>query len=130
MGMQPFAATPPIENTAVPETVPISGVPASTTPAIQTNNMFKMQKNRSTDILDFHFDPRIYSNFNLFSDLKKSYVDIFNPNGTAQPPRPIESSLLPTSVPASSIPQSGYFVPGENNQPIDGQEVSHFHKLF
>lgn len=66
MGIQPFSATPVIENTAVPEAVPITGVPASTTPAIQTNNMFKMQKNRSRNILGFHFVPRIYSNFNLF----------------------------------------------------------------
>lgn len=50
----------------------------------------------------------------IFSALKKSYVDVFNPSGT--PMKGMENIMAPSSVP--TIPQSGFFIPG--SAPMDG----------
>lgn len=66
------------------------------------------------------------NDYKLFADLKKSYVDIFNPGGTTKPSSTVnnqqsfESFNEPNN--AGSISQMNFFIPqpvSDPNAPID-----------
>lgn len=55
--------------------------------------------------------------FKYFVDIKKSYVDVFNPNGKPQDgPKPLNNSQS-TSAPVPGPPQMNFFIPQPINDP-------------
>lgn len=83
-------------------------------PATNTPNIFKLQKSRRKDFIDIEICyVDIFLIVSNLSDIKKSYVDVFNPSGAPMRPLPPASEVLGVSQ-QTAAPQT-YFVPQNSN---------------
>lgn len=97
-----------VRSAALPQAPSAAGAPPA-------SNVFKMQKGRREYLCRAQYRRRAAPHTALLADIKKSYVDVFNPSGAATRALPPAAEVLGPAAVAHAVPS--YFVPSPAAQP-------------